>query len=564
VTVRIVIVVLVGVVVATFVFGQFLPSGSGQFPPPVINQAVYDLAGVLTEDEVADLEAQIDALEARSGAEVAIYLQVDPNQDFDSNLLLAESLMNEWGVGREGYDDGFVILVSFEDDRIHGVLSTYAGGGFKVAYLSEDEQTAMRDDVMVPHFQAERVGDGLLAAMEVIDENVTPEATAALNLYRQANAVIGIPGAIVVLFVTLGTAFIVWRRHGDDPDVIDSPSVLMAGPPADMTPPLATVLTEGRATGNAMRTLIVEMAGTGLIKFRNLDRVKEVKRDDDPDPLTDPAIEIVGVSGDREQPTGVLAEAFRELVILGGSAGELRRESLWAVNETLEPAKRRLEEEGVRLGWLTRRPTPEITKWIGIGILEAVAGGGAIFLGYAIPMSGLTLVGGALIIGGLATAAFGTQMSKRTENGAYVDAMLKAFRRTLQKTLEQARSMAEVAEEPTVRVLADTPDKAVVWGVALGLHQQVGEVLAREMADPQMQAAARSSGAYYPMWIGSSVGGDSGGGGGSLFSGSGTPDLGGMLGTIGSVGSAPASSSSGGGGFGGGGGGGGGGGSSGF
>jgi uncharacterized membrane protein YgcG len=562
---RIVIVVLVGVVVASFVLGQFLPSGSGQFPQPVVDQAVYDEAGVLTEDDEAALEAQIDALEARSGAEVAIYLQVDPSQDFDTNLALAEALMNEWGVGREGYDDGFVILISFQDDRIHGVLSTYAGSGFKVAYLSEDEQTAMRDQVMVPYFQAEQVGDGLLAAMGVIADEVTPGATAALNLYRQANAVIGIPGGILVLLFTLGTAFVVWRRQGDDPDVIDSPSVLMAGPPADMTPPLATVLTEGRATGNAIRTLMVELAGTGLIRFRNLERVKDVKRDDDPDPLTDPAIEIVGVTVNREQPTGVLAEAFRELVTLGGSTGELRRESLWAVNETLEPTKRRLEEEGVRLGWLTRRPTPEITKWIGIGVLEAIAGGGAIFLGYAIPMSGLTLVGGALVIGGLATAAFGTQMSKRTENGAYVDAMLKAFRRTLQKTLEQARSMAEVAQEPTVRVLADTPDKAVVWGVALGLHQQVGEVLAREMADPQMRAAAQSSGSYYPMWIGSSFAGDSGGGGGgSLFSGSGTPDVGGMLGTIGSVGSAPASSSSGGGGFGGGGGGGGGGGSSGF
>ena len=303
--------------------------------------------------------------------------------------------MNEWGVGRAGYDDGFVILVSFEEDRIHGVLSTYAGGGFKVAYLSEDEQTALRDDVMVPYFQAEQVGAGLLAAMDVVDENVTPEATAALNLYRQANAVIGIPGGLLAVALTLGTAFVAWKRHGDDPDLVDSPSVLMAGPPADMTPPLATVLTEGRATGNAIRTLMVQLAGTGLIRFHNLDRVKEVKREDDPDPETDPAIEVLGVSGDREQPTGVLAEAFRELVILGGSDTMLRRESLWAVNEKLDPLKRRLEEEGVRLGWLTRRPTPEITKWVTIGVFEAVLGGGAIFLGFTIPMSGLTLVGGA-------------------------------------------------------------------------------------------------------------------------------------------------------------------------
>jgi hypothetical protein len=114
--------------------------------------------------------------------------------------------------------------------------------------------------------------------------------------------------------------------------------------------------------------------------------------------------------------------------------------------------------------------------------------------------------------------------------------------------------MAEVVQEPTVRVLADTPDKAVVWGVALGLHREVGEVLTREMADPRALAAAQASGAYYPTWLGSIADGSSGGSGGSLFSGSGIPDIGGMLGTLGSVGSAPSSSSSSdGGGFGGGG-----------
>jgi hypothetical protein len=117
---------------------------------------------------------------------------------------------------------------------------------------------------------------------------------------------------------------------------------------------------------------------------------------------------------------------------------------------------------------------------------------------------------------------------------------------------------------PAIRVLADTPDKAVVWGVALGLHQEVGQVLARELADPQARATAQASGAYYPVYLGSGSSSD-GSGGGSLFSGSGIPDLGGMISSLGNVGSAPASSSSSsGGGFGGGGGGGGGGGSSGF
>lgn len=525
-------------------------AGGAPFPEPVAGQAIYDEAEALDPAAEAALEQRIDNLEARSGAEVAIYLQVGPSQDFETNLAAAEALLSEWGVGRRGYDDGFVILVSFDETRVHGVISTFAGSGFKVAYLSVDEQERLINEVMGPPFHRGAVDIGLSAALDVVEAAVTPEATASLDTYRQLNAIVGIPGAILALLLTSGTAFVAWRRHGDDPELVDSRSVLMAGPPAGMTPPLATVVREGRASSTALRTLLVELAGNGLIRFRNLDRVKEVKRTDDPDILTDPALDVLDPPIDRPQPSGPLGEAYRELVIRGGSERSLRRESLWGVNEALDPAKRQLEQEAVRLGWLTRLPTPEITRWLVIGIGEAVLGGGAVFLGFEIPMSGLTLVGVALIVGGLVTAAFGSQMSKRTQNGAYVDAMLKAYRRTLEKTLEQARSMAEVVQEPTVRVLANTPDKAVVWGVALGLHREVGEVLARELADPRARAASQASGAYYPMWLGSTADGGAGSGGGSLFSGSGIPDIGGMLGTLGSVGSAPSSSS---GGFGGGG-----------
>jgi uncharacterized membrane protein YgcG len=560
--VRVLVIVLGAIVVAGIVASQLIGTNTSQFPDPVFDQAVYDGAGVLDAGTEAALEERIDALESRSGAEVAIYLQVDPSQDFETNLALAEALMNEWGVGRAGYDDGFVILVSFEGDLVHGVISTYAGSGFRAAYLSVDDQKRLIDQDMAPDFRAGQVAAGLQAALDVVDAAVTPAATARLETYRQVNALVGIPGGILALVLTGGTAFVAWRRHGDDPELVDSPSVLMAGPPAEMTPPLATVLREGRAGSNALRTLLVELAGGGLIRFRNLDRAKEVKADDDPDPLTDPALDVLDPPVDRPQPSGPLGEAYRELVIRGGSERSLRREALWGVNQALDPIKRQLEQEAVRLGWLTRLPTPEITRWVFVGVLEAALGVGAIFLGNTIPMSGLTLVGGALVIGGLVTGAFGTQMSKRTPNGAYVDAMLKAYRRTLEKTLEKARSMAEVVQDPTVRVLADTPDKAVVWGVALGLHQEVGEVLAREMADPQTRAMSQSSGAYYPLWLGSSAGSGAGDGGGGLFSGSGIPDVGGMLGTVGSIGSAPSSSS--GGGFGGGGGGGGGGASGGF
>lgn len=555
-----------------FAIGSLGSSGIA-FPDPVIDQAVYDPANALDPATEAALESRIDAIEARSGAEVVIYTRVAPTVNDDSNLADARRLMDQWGIGRRGFDDGFVILLSFFDSTFeHGSLSTYAGSGFKAVYLSEDPQTRLREQVIIPAIQNHAVGAGLLAAVDEVDAEITPARAAQLELYRTVNALVGVPGGLLALIVTLGFAFAAWIRYGDDPELSDSPSILMAGPPADMTPPLATVIRAGRASQQSINTTLVELAGSGYIAFRNLDQVRHVKSDDDANPLIDPAIDILKLPHDRKQLPKPEAEAYEILRQAGHSDGVVTRGALWRINDELDPIKDQLEDEAVRLGWLSRLPSPLINRWTGIGVAELVVGGVLVALGYIIPMSGLTLLGFALGVGGIGTIAFGHAMSQRTKEGAYVDAMLKAYRRTLQKTLEQARDMNQVVEDPQIRTLADTPDKAVVWGIALGLHQEVGQVLERSLADVREGVAGAN--AYYPTWLGSgsssslSGGGGfgSGDGGGGLFSGSGTPDIGGMFGSLGSIGSSPASSSSssGGGGFGGGGGGGGGGGSSGF
>lgn len=545
-------------------------NGSPAFPDPVQGQAVYDPAGALSPEVEQALEAQVDAIEARSGAEVAIYVRIQPGVNDASNLADARALLDQWGVGRAGFDDGFVILLSFTDTTFqHGTLSTFAGGGFRANYMNEPAQAALRDDVIVPGIREGSVPGALLAGMQVVDEAVTPAATGRLEAYRIINAIVGIPGSILALFLTLGSAYYAWSRYGNDPEVADSPSVLMAGPPAGMTPSLATVVRDGRATQHSVNTMLVDLGGRGLLSFRNLDQVGKGKREDDPDPLTDPAIDVVPP---REAHSKRLPPAEREaygIVSDLAVGGVLTREPLWRLNDEMGDVRKRLEEESVRLGWLSQRPTPIITRWVIIGAVELAAAVGLAFLGYTIPMSGLTLVGAALAVGGIGTAAFGSAMSQRTPQGAYVDAMLKAYRRTLQKTMDLAHNMGEVVAQPEVRVLADTPDKAVVWGIALGLRREVASVLERGLAHADTPEAAHS--AYYPVWLGATGSSGSSGYGGAaasgglagLFSGGGTPDIGGMIGSLGSVGSSPASSS-GGGGFGGGGSSGGGGGSSSF
>jgi hypothetical protein len=146
-----------------------------------------------------------------------------------------------------------------------------------------------------------------------------------------------------------------------------------------------------------------------------------------------------------------------------------------------------------------------------------------------------------------------------------IRAMLAAYRRTLQKTMEQSRSMQQVVDQAGLAWL-DTPDQAVVWGTALGLQGEIEGVLSRSLADVK---AGTTQGAvpYFPAWYQTSNGtpflsasGADAGSGGSLFSDSGIPDVGGMMSALGTIGNSPSSSGGGGGGFGGGGSGGGGGG----
>ncbi len=552
-------------VIAFAVLGLRGPGSSGPvFPDPVTGRAVYDPAGAIPPDLEAGLEAQIDAIEARSGAELAVYVRVDPNATEDSNLAAARALMDQWGVGRRGFDDGLVIMVGLESNMIHGKVSLYGGSGFLRAYLSESDLKGVIDQWIVPAALQGQLGAGLVSAVDAIGTQITPEATDRLNFLRTVNAALGIVVAPIALLLTGGIVFRAWRRTGRDPSVLDSPSILMAGPPAGMTPPLATVVRQGRASQHSINTMLVELASTGRLAFQNLDQVGKVKREDDPNPLIDPAVEIRD-----ESPTGgKLGKPEREAwdLIRRQAVGStvLSRELLWELNDTLDPIQGSLEREAMRLGWLAHLSAPAIGMWSGIGIGEMVVGGLAVWAGLVIPMSGATLLGAALGVGGLMTFGLGQAMSQRTKEGAWVDAMLKAYRRTLEKTLEQARNMQEVVADETVRMLADTPDKAVVWGFALGLHAKVGAVLRRGLEDQSADAVARGT-AYYPLWLGSAPsplsaggGGDIFAGSGGIFSGSGMPDIGGMFGAIGSVGSSPPSSA-GGGGFGGGGGGGGGG-----
>ena len=541
------------------------------YPDPVEGQAVYDNAGILSDATIANAEATIDAIEARTAAEIVVYTQlVDYGVTTEETETRARALIDQWGVGRRGFDDGLAIFFDIDPSLEHGQVQLYAAPGFEATFLTNAERQAIFDD-MLPYLENADFDGALGVALEKIDAAATPENAARLETGRQINAVLGLIGAPVVFMGLAGWSYMQWRRYGKDPVYLDDPSILMPAPPPDLTAASGAFVMDGSTSRRALTTAMLDLASRGLMSFREdrglLGLSNKVGIDVGPSAL-DPVEEARRALNARK-PMGPAEEyALKELRELasGKDDGYIDAEDLPKFGPSVSTFDSKLESHVVKKGWMVEKPSKVVSRWTGMGVLVIIAGGIALFAGINIPIAGLVMIGVAAIAGGIVILGFARGMPSVTMPGAMIRAMLAAYRRTLQKTMAQARSMEQVVNEAGLEWL-ETPDQAVVWGTALGLQHEIEEVLARSLEDVRQQPSMASA-TYFPAWYRTSDGssfasGVESGSGGSIFSGSAIPNLGGMMAALGTIGNSPASSGSsgGGGGFSGGSSGGGGGGS---
>ena len=526
------------------------------FPDPVSGQAVYDTAGLFTPATIAEVEATIDRIEERTGAEVVVYTQVNPNATTESTELDARALIDQWGVGRKGFDDGVAIFMNVYTEpggRVRGQVQLYAAPGFAGLYLTNEERQQIYDEEMLPLLREQRFDDALLVAMDRIDSAATAQRAAQLQFARQANAVIGIIGGLGSFLVLAGYAFFHWRRYGRDPFVLDSPSIYLPAPPPELTAAGGALLQDGSSSRRTLTTALLDLASRDELVFRSDDQLigrdqvtVELRVPDEADPR-------IGLN--RRNPlspaeTYALKELTSNADPRADGVRELDKTALLEFGKSVSAFDEVLEGELVGRGWFTAAPGKVANRWRVIGVLEIVAAIVAFILGNEIPSSGFILLAFGLGAAGVFTFAIAGAMPARTLSGATLKAMLAAYRRTLEATLRGARSMDQVIQEPRLGWLA-TPDRALVWSVALGLQDEAADVLRRSMED---LSSGRVGTAYLPAWYGS-AGGSSGWGGGAgwggvapgVMSGSPIPDIGGMFSALESIGNTPSSSGSGGG-----------------
>jgi hypothetical protein len=169
-----------------------------------------------------------------------------------------------------------------------------------------------------------------------------------------------------------------------------------------------------------------------------------------------------------------------------------------------------VEAYASRNGWVAGLPVWQRLKWRIIGVLEVVAAPWVLLVASSTAMSlqlspevalGFTAgwVGGAI-----ATLLMAPAMTARTPEGARMKVQLAAYRRTLKMTFGEARSMDEVVASKRLAWL-ETPDQALVWGMALGLRLDIEELLART-AD-LLEKGRGSTATFVPAWYSSASAG---------------------------------------------------------
>ena len=545
------------------------------FPAPTTGVRVYDQAGIFSPAARSSAEATIKAIEDRSHAQVVVYTQVvEDGRTTEEANGDALALMNQWGVGRRGFDDGLVILFDMYPNLVHGQVILYGGDGFRATFLDNGEKQRIYEQDMLPLLKQGDFDGALAIAMQRVDAATTPEHAATLERARQIDAVAGLLVAPLLAIVLIAWAAWSWLRFGRDPVYLDDPSIYMAGPPEGLTPAGAAFILEGGPSRRGFTAALLDLASRGSIGFVEehtglLGHTKKIGIQ--LRPTTTDAVTIAERKRNAARPTGPAEQlADDQLEGLGSDAtGYIAPDKLLQLPPAVAMFNTAVEDEVVGRGWFAEKPSAVRMRWLRRAVIIGIAGGAAAIGGANLPSNGLLFIGIGLLVGAAGVGLVGRVMPAVTMAGAMIRAMLAAYRRTLKKTMDGARSMDQVVAEAGLRWL-ETPDQAVVWSTALGLHQEIESVLSRSLDDQRAGRVAPGS-VWMPGWYGT-MGGGGGGlgfasgdfaganpGSGGLFSGSAVPNIGGMMSALGSIGSAP--SSSGGGGFGGGGGGGGGGGS---
>lgn len=186
---------------------------------PPLSGHVVDQAGMLSESERAQLEAQLADYEARTGSQIAVLLvkSTEPEAIEQYSIRVVEA----WKLGRKGVDDGVLLMVARDNPSALRRLRIEAGRGVQGS-LTDAKSKQILQDVIAPYFRQNQFHAGLSAGVSAIAHLLNAEKFPApppvvqqAQQQGQAQDGGGIPWWMIIVGVfVLANIFRPRRRHG--------------------------------------------------------------------------------------------------------------------------------------------------------------------------------------------------------------------------------------------------------------------------------------------------------------------------------------------------------------
>lgn len=150
----------------------FCAAASAQVAIPALSARVTDTTGTLDAAAVQRIEAASAALEASKGAQVAVL--IIPTTGDESIEAYAVRAFEQWKLGRQGVDDGILLVVAKEDRTVR----IEVGYGLEGA-VPDVAAYRVIQEYLVPHFREGDFAGGIEAAVGALAKLVEGEALPA-------------------------------------------------------------------------------------------------------------------------------------------------------------------------------------------------------------------------------------------------------------------------------------------------------------------------------------------------------------------------------------------------
>ena len=173
-----------------------------QRPPRLVN----DFAGVLTEGQRGALERKLADFERSTSTQITV-VTVDSLQGLAAHDY-ATRLAERWGVGREGKDNGILVLVKPKGGREKGQAAITVGYGLEGAVTDAAASRIIRNE-MIPAFRAGDYHGGIDRAADALMGLARGEFSAEERGDGGGGA-----GLVVGIFIALVALSLLFRRRG--------------------------------------------------------------------------------------------------------------------------------------------------------------------------------------------------------------------------------------------------------------------------------------------------------------------------------------------------------------